>query len=303
MKKLLLVLALAPLFKAPAQTSVYHHFPDSNASWNIHVLQLCWLGGWINIDYSIVMTGDTLINSQQYHKLHRPFIQQNSTNNCNFNLFPGYRGGMREDTVARKLYYIAPSQNTEQLYFDYNWQVGDTVTGALAPVIAPQPDTIIAIDSVQVGNSYRKRWYLNQYYGVYVIEGIGCTFGLLEPSPGNISDQVGYEVVCFSQNNQTLYPASNPPCNLITSTPQISTSKPEVIIYPNPNNGAFTVDLRKAGALTRAVMYDLHGKRISDQAVNGKNVLQFENLDNGIYLLVLEDAAGSRHTYKVSSCR
>lgn len=302
MKKLLLLLAFAPLFKAPAQTSVYHQFPDSNAVWNYKMQAFCMFGGFIDIDYSFTITGDTLINSQLYHKLHRPFIQIYSIGNCTILLPTGYRGGMREDTVARKLYYIAPSQNTEQLYFDYNWQVGDTVTGALVP-INPPADTVIAIDSVQVGSSYRKRWYLNQWYGVYVIEGIGSTYGLLEPSPGNITDQLGYSLLCFSQNNQALYPASNPSCILITGAATLANEKPEVLVFPNPNAGEFTVDLRKAGTITRAALYDLHGKRINEQAVNGKTVLQFDQLENGIYLLVLEDAGGNRHTYKVSSCR
>jgi hypothetical protein len=302
MKKLLLLIAFAPLFKAPAQTSVYHHFPASNATWNCHIMQPCWFGGWIDIDYSLTLTGDTLINSQQYHKLHTPFIQHNTNTNCNYQPPVGYRGGMREDTVAHKLYYIAPTQNTEQLYFDYSWQVGDSITGALRAIVT-DPDTVIAIDSVQVGSSYRKRWYINQPYAVYVIEGVGSTFGLVEPSPGDFTDFPQYTLTCYSEYNQTLYPSSLPNCNLITATPQLSNAAPEVLVFPNPNAGTFTVDLRKAGTIKRAALYDLHGKRINDQAVNGKNVLQFENLDNGIYLLVLEDEAGSRHTYKVSSCR
>ncbi len=302
MKKLLLLLALSPLFKAPAQTSVYHQFPDSNATWNFRIMQPCWFGGWIDIEYSLTLMGDTLINSQVYHKLHTPFIQHNTITNCVYQPPTGYRGGMREDTTAHKLYYVAPSQNTEQLYFDYNWQVGDSVTGVLRAFVT-DPDTVIAIDSVLVGSSYRKRWFINQWYSVYVIEGIGSTFGLVEPSPGNFTDFPQYNLTCFSQDNQALYPANVPNCNLITVTPQISNTNPEVLVFPNPNAGAFTVDLRKAGTITRAAIFDLHGKRITEQAVNGKNVLQFDNTENGIYLLVLEDAAGDRHTYKISSCR
>ena len=74
MKKLLLLFSTMLTLFANGQTSVYHPFPDSNAVWNIHFQLYCFANGTGDENYSITISGDTLINSQTYHKLTTPYV-------------------------------------------------------------------------------------------------------------------------------------------------------------------------------------------------------------------------------------
>lgn len=303
MRKLLLFLSLGTLFTANAQTSVYHQFPDSIATWNFKFEIPCWaVGGMSDVDYSLSITGDTTISSQVYHKLHTPFVQINSTGNCTVPVPVGYRGGLREDTLARKVYYMAPSQTVEQLLYDFNLQVGDTVTGVLRALNGP-PDQVTVIDSVLVGSSYRKRWHINPLYNMFIIEGLGSTYGLFEASPGYVTDYPSYTLLCFSQDNQVQYPGFAVSCMLINGTTDPELSQVSVSVYPNPAAGAFTVDLQKAGMIKTARLYDVNGKLLREQLLNGQHLLHFDALENGLYLLVLSDASGNRITQRISSSR
>src|SRR5204863_2804445 len=132
----------------------------------------------------------------------------------------GYRGAIRQDTMNRKVFFVSPSNTTEQLLYDFNMQVGDTVKGYIETFTSPS-DTVKSIDSVLVGNSYRKRWTINTgfLWEVRFIEGIGSIHGLIEFSWGNTYYAPVYFFGCFAQNGQTLYNYStfSGPCELITS--------------------------------------------------------------------------------------
>src|SRR5258705_7649220 len=151
MKKLLLLLATIFTLTANAQTSVYHPFPDSSAIWNFHTTQwICNFGGTIHSYYSITISGDTLISSQVYHKLLTPFVQSIIMGNCTPYIYSGYKGAIRQDTADRKVFFVPPSASNEQLLYDFNMQVGDTVKGYLESWALPS-DTVQSIDSVLVG--------------------------------------------------------------------------------------------------------------------------------------------------------
>src|SRR5688572_26179253 len=134
MKRILLLLLIFYSTSSSAQTSVYHEFPDSNAVWNFHCVQwMCMPVGPgpanVQFDYSITMIGDTTINGLIYHKLFTPFIQIINNTNCQMWMGTGYKGALREDTALRKVYYVPQSDTAEQLLYDFNLQVGDTVQG------------------------------------------------------------------------------------------------------------------------------------------------------------------------------
>src|SRR6266853_1395317 len=111
MKKLLLSfsLFLFLLTQTKAQTSVYHPFPDSNAVWNqgLGISEGCG-GPYRDFSefYSFVFDGDTAINTNQYHKLYRPFID---TPYCGlYAQSTGYMAGIRQNILNRKVYIVPP---------------------------------------------------------------------------------------------------------------------------------------------------------------------------------------------------
>lgn len=278
---------------AQAQTNVYHPFPDSNAVWNFHYIVQCPIGGWPTpyADYSIYITGDTIINNVIYKKLYTPFVAAGpNPNNCPLP-DSGYQGAIREDAIAKKVFIFPKYGMNEKLYFDFNWEAGDTIYGALGYSFQ---DTIVSVDSVLVGNSYRKRWLINSWYDTYVIEGIGSTYGLLNQS-SYATDQPYYNLICFKQDNQTLYPYTATTCEIITvAVDEKENMDYGITIYPNPVSDELniTFNIEKPGNFTLQ-LYNSLGQEIkfllSEKVNMGENNIKIsvEDMPDGIYFLKL----------------
>jgi hypothetical protein len=197
----------------------YIPFPDSNAVWNFRQQLHCLQGGgnyWTN--YTYTYNGDTLINGNYYHQLVVPYYYAYITGGTCLGgpavSQPGqYIGAIRQDTLQRKVYFVEKLAQTETLLYDFNLQVGDTVKGYLASTNIP--DQVIAIDSIQINSLWHRRWLINMMYNIYIIEGIGSTYGLVRPSAGSLSDSFYYYLDCFKLNGTTLYPTVGIPCNII----------------------------------------------------------------------------------------
>jgi hypothetical protein len=288
MKKLLLIIILVfvTLF-SNGQTSVYHPFPDSDAVWNIQLSMYCSPIYSYGEQYSITITGDTLINSRTYHKLTIPnVVKSYNTTYCG-NTTSGYRGAIRQDIANKKVFFVRPSDNLERLLYDFNMQVGDTVPW-FEHII--KPDIVQSIDSVLVGGSYRKRWNINEQYRISFIEGIGSTYGLIKQSPG--SGFIGYfpdlSITCYSQNGITLYPNSSADCQLITYVNSPDKIADQVKIFPNPSNGFLTIGFDNAD-IKEIRLTDLFGKTIFQQKKDNQAKIYIDNLKSGTYILTIID--------------
>src|SRR4051812_17318900 len=124
MKKILLFFSLSfLLLNTKAQTSVYHPFPDSNAVWNMGRsggLQSCYNSGY-HENFSYIFIGDTVINTRTYHQLFIPFVQKTDTcTMIGWHTSPGYAGCIRQDTVGKKVFFIAPGSSSEYVLYDFN---------------------------------------------------------------------------------------------------------------------------------------------------------------------------------------
>lgn len=299
MKKLVLVIIVFYSLSSEAQTSVYHPLPDSNAIWNITFASGCMIGCDYE-NYSIILAGDTLINTVPYHKLFIPYVQADTSGGCGVTHVPGYKGAIRQDTANRKVYFIPPLEATEQLLYDFTLQVGDTVKGYLESFAFPA-DTVSAVDSILVGDTYRKRWEINICYGIYIMEGIGSTYGLIEKSPGCVTDMDGYLITCFSQDGKTIYPDTNYNCQLITNINSVGNSADKIKIYPNPAEGRTCIDLGKMFSSIQLVITDETGKVIERNNYNNINHvdLNIEKL-KGVYFIELTSGP-DRAVFKMMS--
>ena len=257
------------------QTSKYHPFPDNNASWNFHYTNGCYDG--INEEfYSIIISGDTIINWENYQKIYIPYVQILYTGSCTYSLPNGYKGGIREDTTLKKVFFVHPNDTSEYLLYDFNLQVGDTLKGYLEPD-AYQPDTIILIDSVLVGESYRKRWFVNSYYNIYIIEGIGSTYGLIDPSPVGVIDANDNELTCYSENGISLYSITSSDCEMITMVNSTNKNENKVIISPNPSFGALTINFEPLLKVKEIRLADIYGNIILQRIVNNESEIKIDN--------------------------
>ncbi len=298
MKKLFTIILLIPLLitsNTGAQTGKYYPFPDSNALWNIHFV-IFGIPGIYEEFYSINITGDTTINGKGYHKLFTPFVQSSGKTPGTSNQ-PGYQGAIRQDTVIRTVYFVPPTDTAEQLLYDFTLQAGDTVYGYLQPEGGIK-DVVSSIDSVMVGNEYRKRWNINDLYSISLIEGVGSTYGLIEKSPGNVADMPGYGITCFSQNGETLYPDTITDCGVITSVELPIVSEEQIQIYPNPSNGTVYVEFDRSLVIKYVKISDLAGRAVLQQERVFGNPMKFD-LMPGVFLLTLTDQANRSLTRKI----
>jgi len=303
MKALLVLLATLTVLMVQSQTSVYHPFPESNAVWNVNMSRgMCFMGGFLFEDYSLAITGDTTINSQTYHKLTTPFIELYISGGCTQQNFPGYQGAFRQDIPNRKVFFVPPAQSTELLLYDFTMEAGDTIKGYLATFFSAS-DTVVGIDSVLIGDDYRKRWMINSCYDIYLIEGVGSTFGLLKPLPGCATDMDYYSLNCFSQDGQTLYPHPLTECQLITSTNQMDPNSDDVQVYPNPSNGSFTVGIGKPESISEIRLTDMLGKIILRRQIYNQNKLSIDDLPGGTYILTIVSKETRTTNRKIVSCR
>ncbi len=298
MKKFLLLVFAFLTFSAIAQRSGYQPFPDSNATWNMHYLFYCMSGGIADEQYSITMTGDTMINSLVYHKLKTPYIQGTITGGCTSSISAGYKGAIRQDIADRKVYIIPPGSSAEQLLYDFTMQVGDSVKGYLESFFYGK-DVVESIDSIFTGSRYLKRWYINHCYHIYFIEGIGSTYGLLEFSPGCVTDLWDINLTCFQQNGQTLYPDAATDCRLITSVDYIVKDSNPVKVFPNPSNGCFTIEFEKPLNIREIRLTGLPGNVILQQIINNQAKIKLNDLPAGIYFLTTIGKEGRTTTTKI----
>ena len=85
------------------------------------------------------------------------------------------------------------------------------------------------------------------------------------------------------------------------STPDTPMNFEEVAIYPNPNNGSFTLKLQSATANDIKVnIFDIRGRTIYNEAfdnnTNFKETIELGNVQSGMYLMTVSD--GSKQTTK-----
>jgi hypothetical protein len=299
MKNNLLLFATLLALSATAQTRGYHPFPDSNAIWNFHAV----LYGIPPSDqyYSVSLTGDTVINGVIYHKLMTPFVRT-SDHYSGGDAVAGYKGAVRQDPAIRKVFIVPPDSITEQLLYDFTMKAGDTVRGFTETGLFPA-DVVESIDSVLVGNDYRKRWKINSGYNIYLIEGIGSTYGLIEHSPGTIVDWMDISLTCFRQDGKTIYPDTLTNCELITGVQPVLGQGDPVIVYPNPSRGSFTIGFSDPADIREVRLTDLTGNIILRQATHNRKTIEIDGLNNGIYFLIITDRDNRSLTRKIISCR
>lgn len=304
MRKLLFIIFVLFNINAKSQTSVYHSFPDSNAVWNMLSHSTCSsLIGTRTEMFSYHLEGDTIINSISYKKLSVPVIMVDVVGLCTPSgnwMDPGYyAGSTRSDSTSKKVFFIPPTDSVEQLLYDFNLNIGDTVRGFLQSWANPD-DVVISTDSVLVGNNYRKRWFINSYYNIYVIEGIGSTYGLLQLSPG-VALIDGYDVTlnCFSENSITLYPTAVSNCELITSFNDLSLNVSQISISPNPFQTSATIQVGPEFENGTLKIYNSLGAVVKEVKLNQRNyLLNKNNLPNGIYFLELINNKNNHNTVK-----
>ncbi|KAF2518564.1 choice-of-anchor D domain-containing protein [Flavobacterium salilacus subsp. salilacus] len=68
---------------------------------------------------------------------------------------------------------------------------------------------------------------------------------------------------------------------------QTTTTKNEVVLYPNPNDGEFQIELPSVDEAAQVEVFDTLGKQVISKKVVGKETINLENAGKGIYMVVI----------------
>ena len=282
---------------AEGQTNVYHPFPDSNAWWGEMNWWTFWVtqsqGCTVTDEHKLYVAGDTLIGINHYQKLFQYGYEWSNTcpssgTCCYYSNI--YKGAIRQDTSVKKVYLFYGSSDT--LLYDFNLSVGDTL-----PISFNNPgnnNIVTSIDSVFIGNNYRKKFHIGSYASI--IEGIGCDEGLLDYIGGWF--EAGSALHCFHQDNLSYIirdtigfgyvTDSTYDCNLDIGIP-IITNKESITIYPNPATTTLTLHLQLSIPNSQFIVSDITGREIFHQAINNsiQTTIDVSDWSNGVYIYQL----------------
>ena len=81
--------------------------------------------------------------------------------------------------------------------------------------------------------------------------------------------------------------------NCTTGIEQPSNNDNQISVYPNPNNGNFVIEISNKMSNVRYILYDINGREILNQTINGKINVDASSLINGVYNLTIISDKGS----------
>jgi len=273
-------------------SQTYIPLPANNGKWcieynNHFIPPPPW---WFTNYWETYYDGDTVIQNLNYKRITKTeydiFCLSEIVNG------PEYIGAIRDDANNRKVYLVPPGRENEELIYDFNLSVGDTIYSYLN--FWPEPIIIEYVDSVLVGQNYHRR--LEFQYGLgSIIEGIGSETGLLEEL---IAFEGGSNLCALFVDSALYYPEDS--CYLMTDTcltldienPNLSENFLE--IFPNPAQDYFTirtVNGKNISGLSFQI-YNSSGYEVLSGSMLDQKVINVSTLSPGIYLIRL---TGNNH--------
>lgn len=267
------------------------HFADSNAVWKTNHVWLPPSPFGYNGYSESTISGDTMINNLSYIKIHETAYDVFCTDIITGG--PNYIGALREDTIQNKILFIPEGNEVETILYDYNLQVGDTLP--LGYNIITDDIFVSSIDTIETYGTLRMRWRLSaQYLGQFadIIEGIGSTNGLTHP----IYVFEAYSFLrCYEQDDTLVYLMEGLNCVMPTdSCFYLGIAEGETLdisYFPNPVTASFTVNFTKnfPGEYTLEIYNQFGAYQKGLQLSGGIETVNIEDLNSGIYFLVLRD--------------
>ncbi len=287
-----------------AQT--YIPFPNDSATWVVNKYCNSPCNFFTdNQPQQIVQHGDSIKSGILYHKLYSVF---SGTNSPTFFCF--YREFSKKIYCKYPLGTIFGNDTSEFVLYDFNLNVGDTFT-IKSPTVGltltpPIPKmrlnsittttvsyvsglrTAYSFSSVSTGGSYGLNLFITWYEGIGANQGFLYNLAyrgwpILTPS----SYPYTYNLNCFYRSNSFIY---NPTC-IITNLNKNTTKDVEVLIYPNPTNGNFTLKLDSETETKKQIeLTNLLGEIIFKKEIHiNETQININNFDNGVYFLKVFD--------------
>jgi hypothetical protein len=278
----LFVLSVSPSFAQKIR------FSESTNEWDIRDIY-----GWPmdSVTLSIRYSADTIKGGIRYRIISPPL---------------GFGGllGIREDTILSKVYVrmliSSGADTTEQVLYDYNLHVGDTI---IRKSVGDSFVHIIShVDSVLINTNWHKTWHFQLLSATTgsksfdVIEGIGCTDDPLFPLHPMNFESIS-KLLCFhnASSSPIVSPAvsgyfdNNISCRL--QTDQIVQKENHAIIIPNPIDNSARIVLPSTISSGNLIITNTIGQTIISTSFQNKNELPIGDKikQRGIYFFRVVD--------------
>jgi hypothetical protein len=220
---------------------------------------------------------DTLIQGKIYHFL---YICEKDSTMTNW---------VREDYYYRedsnRVYRIDWLENEIQIY-NFDLEVGDSIFMDSFYEYAH----VVAIDSTMIAGDYRKTIHFDTPDDIW-IAGLGSLYRTFEPLIYYFMTNRLYELLCVSDSTGKLY--QNPSYNgcyvdtLLTEKYEIITTKPEIVVFPNPFSNACSIKISVSKEIfDRLLLVDNLGRIVRDEVINTNSfIFERRDLAPGFYIM------------------
>lgn len=270
----------------------YFPFPSDSATWNC----LDWYQNEpfyaYLTNYQYTQNGDTILDGKNYKKIYH----QNIDN-------PGgdvtLLGGIREDQSKNIYFYPLntdvfpptgglsfPSDTSEYLLYTFD----NLTIGMILPINSENTEIqVVGIDSVLIGNQYRKRYQIQNSLLLpadYWIEGIGSTLELFSSYTWNF--EWSTYMLCFT-DSITYYinsPNGEDSCHYALPTSINEFETINLSVYPNPAVDIIRISgMVNTGQLTIEI-YNAQGQLVLSQTFDSSDLeIDIRNLKPGLYFV------------------
>jgi hypothetical protein len=249
--------------------------------------------------YYYFLQGDTLLQSTNYKKL---FYRSETLHCITQNNSYIYWGGIRQDTVSKKVYCNLPSFNHDSLLYNFNLNINDTLPNT---IINPPPWVMIitSVDSIQLlDGTFRRRLGFSESVGGFqhfIIESIGANTGLLEShDPSGLGEY--YNLSCLKVDSSLLF-SNDPYCNILLSSNDWLNAEPSIFAFYD--RALNSVKIKSKIPIEKIVLYSLTGREavVSTKISNDfyDAIFSVDIIPSGLFLISIVSNNGVIENFKL----
>ncbi|NVN96197.1 MAG: T9SS type A sorting domain-containing protein [Bacteroidetes bacterium] len=296
MKKILLAF-ISICFLTNLYAQNYASFPTESAHWNCLFWHQWQPDIYYLTNYQYIQQGDTILKGKNYKKIYYKELDSQTQES--------YFGGLREDTVKQIFFFPSssylstidlhsfPNDTAELLLYTFN----NLSIGMNLPINTGQATIqVTGIDSILIGNQYRKRYQIQNnkllFGPEYWIEGIGSTKDLLSPFAEEF--ECKYYTLCFSDTT-TYYinsPDGNDSCHYLTNIGIFENELNKIELYPNPAKDYINFDMGMYKDFQLSVYNSVGQSVLKKQLTSSNATLNIQSFQSGMYYYQLINDKG-----------
>lgn len=281
------------VFFASGLSCLSQDIVDTANNWNTQVRFEYPYGNIVT--EAIRFSADTVIDQINYKKVLRSLEE----NQAEWNSY----GFIREN--QNRVFYKLTAPDPERMICDLNLNLYDFLVvyglytfGGSNPVLDSMTYYVTLVDSLQIGDSYRRQLHLSVSEGCQFVEveqwveGMGSRSGILHNFDGKVGDD-GDLLLCFKTGDTLMYmDPGSVTCYVSTGTGNVLQNAPEISVYPNPATDRINVDLKNINSSLPLEVYLFNGfgTEVLDELKNNfyqKSIVSLAGISPGIYFYEL----------------